>query len=283
MVCSFVKHSGAMLSSSTQIPNCSVPTTMNHDGLHHPLSQFDLHGYHPSPNLSDDENYMDIVMIMTRSSMLRQGSMGCILVRQRRDDEQEQSSDLLERIIAASTNTSIFKSGDSDIHAEINVIGQVAKQQQLHLLQQSTPNSMQKATTPINDNSIISTQDSTAYITMPPCNKCFGALYASGIKRIVSRKQYRTALLDASTKLGIEMVCLTKQEVDDQRLRLDQLFYNAGLEGNVLDQEAVRIRRKQRKEDKHTRKKMKKIVAKGSNIGNTDDKVWMAVSNVSLV
>ena len=216
MVSSFAKHHGAMLSSSaTQTPNYSVPTMINHDRLHHPLSQFDLHGYHPSPNLSDDENYMDIVMIITRSSILRQGSMGCILVGHKRDDEQDQSSELLDRIIAASTNTSIFNSGESDIHAEINAIGQVAKQQQLHLLQQTT------------------TQGATAYITMPPCNRCYGALYASGIKRIVTRKQYRKALLEASTKLDIEMVCLTKQQVDDQKLRLDTLFCNAGLEGNV--------------------------------------------------
>lgn len=234
MVSSFAKHHGAMLSSSaTQTPNYSVPTMINHDRLHHPLSQFDLHGYHPSPNLSDDENYMDIVMIITRSSILRQGSMGCILVGHKRDDEQDQSSELLDRIIAASTNTSIFNSGESDIHAEINAIGQVAKQQQLHLLQQTTHNnSMQKPTTQTN-NPLISTQGATAYITMPPCNRCYGALYASGIKRIVTRKQYRKALLEASTKLDIEMVCLTKQQVDDQKLRLDTLFCNAGLEGNV--------------------------------------------------
>ena len=94
---------------------------------------------------------MDIVMIITRSSILRQGSMGCILVGHKRDDEQDQSSELLDRIIAASTNTSIFNSGESDIHAEINAIGQVAKQQQLHLLQQTTHNnSMQKPTTQTN-------------------------------------------------------------------------------------------------------------------------------------
>lgn len=174
--------------------------------------------------------------------------MGCILVRQKKDDEQDQtSSDLLDRIIAASTNTSIFNSGESDIHAEINAIGQVAKQQQQHLLQQTTHNSMQQPTTQTNDNSIISTQGATAYITMPPCNRCYGALYASGIKRIVSRKQYRKALLEASTKLDIEMVCLTKQQVDDQKLRLDALF------SNVLHQEIFMRRRKQRKEDKHTR------------------------------
>ena len=62
MVSSFAKHHGAMLSSSaTQTPNYSVPTMINHDRLHHPLSQFDLHGYYPSQNLSD---VMKIIWIL---------------------------------------------------------------------------------------------------------------------------------------------------------------------------------------------------------------------------
>ena len=66
----------------------------------------------------------------------------------------------------------------------------------------------------------------TAYITMPPCNNCFGALYSAGINRIVTRKPYRPVLIEAASHLGIEMKSLTKDEFDNQKVRLAEFFSN---------------------------------------------------------
>ena len=194
-----------------------------------PLSKFNMYGYVPSPSLSEDENYMDIVMIITRSSLLRQGSMGCILVRPiaEEDDGCNHTDHIFNRVIAAANNSSIFKQGDSDVHAEVNALGQVAKSQS----QQSTMNC-------------------TAYITMPPCNNCFGALYSAGIKRIVSRKPYRQALLEAASHLGIELKSLTKDEFDNQKVRLAEFFSNDtddNVNMNMKHQEVI-IRRRQKKD-----------------------------------
>lgn len=227
-----------------------------------PLSPYEhyLTIYQSCPNLSEDENFMDIVMIITRTSKLRQGSMGCIIVKPSTQDmpadttncndaenktrknatiddattapEANNHTDyILGRIIAAATNTSLFKEGDSDVHAEINAIGQVAKQifaQQSHDTQ--TTNGIANSQTHQQTKhptmqSMASTLGATAYITMPPCKKCFGALYASGITRIVSRKPAPQSLLgDAAEKTGIEMGSLTREQGEKQRERLDYLF-----------------------------------------------------------
>ena len=194
------------------------------------LSKFDFPiGYMPSNELSDDENYMDMVMIITRSSKLRQGSMGCILVRPSRamtshDDsvdgagrriggegDVDRRDALYDGIIAASTNTSLFRRGDSDVHAEINAIGQVA--------------AAEHATSTVATTSSITTFGATAYITMPPCKNCFGALHASGIRRIVSRVgPSQASLVGVARGVGIEMSSLTREQSTDQRTRLDELY-----------------------------------------------------------
>ena len=207
-----------------------------------PLSKFNMYGYIPSQSVSEDENYMDIVMIITRSSLLRQGSMGCILVRSTAEEEDgsNHTKYIFNRIIAAANNSSIFKAGDSDVHAEVNALGQVAKSQ----AQQSTLNC-------------------TAYITMQPCNNCFGALYSAGIKRIVTRKPYRQALLEAASHLGIEMKSLTKDEFDNQKVRLAEFFSNDtddNVNMNMKHQEVIR-RRRQKKDG----------ARKTTNIATKDD------------
>jgi tRNA(Arg) A34 adenosine deaminase TadA len=266
-----------------------------------PLSKFELRGYRPSAVLSDDENYMDIVMIITRSSMLRQGSMGCVLVRPNvaadgerqvaNDDSQQHDDrgicDILGRIIAAATNTSLFRHNDSDVHAEINAIGQVAKRNNLVQTHESAHD--------------YSTQGATAYITvsatfasggdvemischltsrlymkllhlvvsnqMPPCKNCFGALYASGIKRIVSRMEHPGILRKAAREVGIDMSSFTHQQLTDQKVRLDRLFARGSVDNELLkkskctsvdanhtDTDEILNRRKQRKEVKLARK-----------------------------
>lgn len=169
-----------------------------------PLSSFDLHGYKPSPDISEDITYLDLVLIITRTSAkLRQGSMGCLIVRPVDQDvlqNKGEAKQLYSRIIAASNNSSLFTPGCSDVHAEINAIGQIAQSKQ-H-----------------------TTQGATVYITMPPCSRCFAALHASGIKRIVSRKKTHDKLLQAASKFGIEMLHLTQKENQDQIERINALF-----------------------------------------------------------
>jgi len=224
--------------TATTVDNTTTSThIIQHDN---PLSKFDMYGYQPSPTLSEDENYMDIVMIITRSSLLRQGSMGCILVRQpaaaEEDNNNHTDHNIFNRVIAAAINSSIFKQGDSDVHAEINALGQVAKSK---------------------SKSQESTMNCTAYITMPPCNNCFGALYSAGIKRIVTRKPYRQALLEAASHLGIEMQSLTKDEFDNQKVRLAELFSNDtddNINKNMKKHQEVIRRRRQKKDEKRARR-----------------------------
>jgi len=271
-----------------------------------PLSKFELRGYRPSAVLSDDENYMDIVMIITRSSMLRQGSMGCVLVRPNiaadgerqvaSDDSQKHDDsgirDILGRIIAAATNTSLFRPNDSDVHAEINAIGQVAKRNNLVQTHESAHDcSAQGATAYItvsatfasgfrSDVEMISCHlTSRLYLKllhlvvsnqMPPCKNCFGALYASGIKRIVSRMEHPSILRKAAREVGIDMSSFTHQQLTDQKVRLDRLFARGSVDNELLkkstctsvdanhtDTDEILNRRKQRKEVKHARKMAK--------------------------
>lgn len=160
--------------------------------------------------------------------------MGCILVRPivTADDGEDQRgganvepshqqvdcNNFFERIIAAATNTSLFKPNDSDVHAEINAIGQVAKRTHAS----SLFNSAERNTT----------QGAIAYITMPPCRRCFGALYASDISRIVSRVEHPSILRTAAQEVGIDMVCLTPQQLADQRVRMDLLFARRNTDGD---------------------------------------------------
>jgi tRNA(Arg) A34 adenosine deaminase TadA len=165
----------------------------------HPLEAFNTYDWHPHSTLSDDENYMDLTLLVTRSSKLKHGSMACILVQNPLgEDSVERSLEYFtNRIVSVANNQAFYKENESDIHAEIAAIGQAASRGQV-------------------------TKDCTAYITMPPCRNCFGALFCAGVQRIVSRHESR--LLEFAMPLGIEMVHLPDK--DGQRLRT-QAFVQA--------------------------------------------------------
>lgn len=236
-----------------------------------------MYGYRPSLNLSDDENYMDIVMLITRNSMLRQGSMGCILVQpntaqidrvavdvdidntdntthqnvvQDANTSDHYTNYIFNRIIAAANNTHLFSSNESDIHAEINAIGQVAKRQHYT----ATDNGIQSTSS--------TTLSATAYITMPPCKKCFAALYTCGIQRIVTRKPYHKHLIETASNVnvGIELVSLSKEQFDNQKERMNDFFLarRVNNDTNIImsNRREILRRRKQRKDNERARKMM---------------------------
>lgn len=159
------------------------------------LRQYNLYGWIRNKNRTNDENYMDIVMLITRSSHTRGGSMGCIIVK---DYKSQNDDEFYRSVIAASTNKSLYRPNDSDIHAEISAIGQCAQ------------------------NGIM-TEGSTIYITMPPCKKCFGAIVSAGITRVVSSKKCTDDVKEAAKSNHIELVNMFEY-TELQRMRLNQLI-----------------------------------------------------------
>lgn len=149
----------------------------------HPIfNGFQVHGWIPDPTLSENENYMDMIMLLTRNSKCRQGHMACALVRPEESDPSSSSS-LLDRIVTIANNTSVYREFDSDNHAEINAICEAAK--------------TGKATI-----------GCTIFITMPPCKRCFGAIIAAGIRRIVSTRTVLEPIATISKDRKVELVVM---------------------------------------------------------------------------
>jgi deoxycytidylate deaminase len=189
------------------------------------LSSFPTYGWRPDPSLSDDVNFMDLVLIITRTSQLLQGSMACILVRHKTTstpvDESTTtttatSADQLnmrleDAILSIATNQWFYKENESDIHAEIVALGQAARAGR-------------------------STDRCTAYITMPPCKRCLAALYTAGITRIVSRYPTPQNFRHAAETRGVEFVDLPIHVQQEQRARIDALILtHSEEEGNTLE------------------------------------------------
>lgn len=168
------------------------------------LKDHETYGWEPNPDLSADENLMDLCMIVTRSSKLKQGSMACILVR-----EDTKVESLADSILAISNNRPLFSKKDSDIHAEIAALGDACRR--------GTP-----------------TENATAYITMPPCTRCFAALTASGIKRIVTRYGPPQKIQDAAARNNMEWVAISNHK--EMMMRVNALCNGTGDKKRTRDE-----------------------------------------------
>jgi len=200
------------------------------------LKQYNLFSWEPDGSRSPDENYMDIVMFLTRSSQLRQGSMGCIIVKpdqsrqsdQSKKDEGFDKAEFFNSIIGASTNQSLFNHNDSDIHAEIATLGECLQHGR-------------------------STKDCTIFITMPPCKRCFGAIVSAGIKRIVSNRDFPEIIQDGAKARNIELVSMDSALCYEQQNRINNLIR---LESSAGETSSVSEERKRRKDERKRRKKI---------------------------
>jgi len=161
------------------------------------LKGYELYGWQLDTRLSTDENFMDLCMIITRSSKLKQGSMACILVNER--DDLIPNADACDAIISVANNRPLFSECDSDIHAEIAALGEACR-------------------------SGTRTQNATAYITMPPCKKCFAALTVAGIRRIVTRYDPTQKIRETAVKNNIEFIKLSNHT--EQMTRINTLVYD---------------------------------------------------------
>ena len=163
------------------------------------LKGYELHGWLPDTLLSTDDNFMDLTMIITRSSKLKQGSMACILVNEANESEElPRTIDVRDTIISVANNRPLFSDCDSDIHAEIAALGEACRNG-------------------------ISTQGASAYITMPPCKRCFAALTVAGIRRIVTRYDPTQKIKEAARKNNIEFIKIANHA--EQMARINSLIY----------------------------------------------------------
>ena len=241
------------------------------------LAPFNLYGWQPDPTLSDDENFLDIVLLLTRSSTCKtSGRVACILVDTAlmpRPTANEGSKSgcaqggpngesvakleqrLFSCIVGAATNRPLFAPTDSDIHAEISCLGQAC-------------------------NSRHAVRGCTAYITIHPCKRCFAALVAFGVGRIVSRQMPPKQIVDCAHGNGIEVAELTKDMNRSQMKRINELVAAASGDDAEGDRQAWKTdgelmeyvaRRKKWREQKRQEKKMASDSSRQGQEETTDD------------
>ncbi|CAE7198107.1 comEB [Symbiodinium natans] len=149
-------------------------------------------GWTPLEELSGDSNGIDLALLLARNSSCKAGSMGCAI------------ADKSGRIIAGHVNGPVWepnaKRPASDLHAEVNAVGRCAR--------------LGRAT-----------EGSSVYVTMPPCKRCFMALIAAGVRRIVTRKEFLTQdskdIQTAARRLDIAVKVVS--DTAERRERLDKL------------------------------------------------------------
>jgi deoxycytidylate deaminase len=205
------------------------------------ISSFDIYDWKPSPEITVDENYLDLACMVCRASVCIQGLMGCVFVRaggdggDRKQQQQQQQQQVdptsstppqplewyLSNIVSCSVNTPFYKPLTSDLHAEINSISHCSKRG-------------------------IATAGCTAYITMPPCKDCFQALWVAGVRRIVSRQRPCEAVQTAMA----EMSDLTMVDIRDTPESLARRADVVTRSGRGKSREQVENERKRRKEYK---------------------------------
>ena len=185
IIVNIVNINGRSLKTNTH----EIPTM---SGL---LKGFELHGWQPDRRLSTDENFMDLCMIVTRSSKLKQGSMACILTNDSEEDLTTKK-DACDVIISVANNRPLFSECDSDVHAEIAALGEACRHGR-------------------------KTLGATAYITMPPCKKCFAALTVAGIRKIVTRYDPPQKVRDTAVRNSIEFIKISNHT--EQMARINTL------------------------------------------------------------
>jgi tRNA(Arg) A34 adenosine deaminase TadA len=121
--------------------------------------------------------------------------MACILVRDGNNNSHNEvpssSTSVDKDIISVANNMPLFIENQSDIHAEVAVIGAACKRG-------------------------LSTDKMTAYVMMPPCKQCFGLLVAASLKRIVTRHDPPQLLKDVAIKHNISFVTMSNHTPEQQ-------------------------------------------------------------------
>ena len=278
-----------------------------------PLASFQLYGWEPQPTLSIDDNFLDLLVLVTRNSECRGAHMGCIISRPfgclslmtntttsqnngshqdnasqqqhttdshsrktllpaeedgKRTLEQQQDNNektettatttpntigdppsysqlllselegeedsFFQSIVSVANNMPLYKPNSSDVHAEVTALGQCAKMG-------------------------ISTQGCTAYITMPPCKTCLGALVMAGIHRIVTLRPSPQYLITIGHKHQIQVSGIT-DKTSERKDRIENYVTQYHDKHGIDPRTEITRLREQRKVEKQERQKKRKLI-----------------------
>merc|ERR1712150_139875 len=99
-----------------------------------------------------------------------------------------------------------------------------------------------------------STENCTAYITIPPCKRCFAALVTFGIKRIITRKQSPKLIRDTAARHGIQVENFSWEMNRRHMERINQLVNTDKTDKELMEiAEQNRIGRQNRKLEKQNK------------------------------
>lgn len=221
------------------------------------LTPYNLYEWKPDISLTDDENYMDLVLLLTRHSADNQTTQrhcASLLVDPtlvvdgscQLDDSHSNAGNEIQQlefqhriygnIIGAATNQPLFSPADSDIHAEIACLSQACR----------------------NHNS---TKNCIIYITIPPCKRCFAALVIFGIKRIVSRQLPPALIVKTAEQNAMEITSFSQEMNRQQMKRINELVNPERTDKELMN---IVCQRKQWREAKRLERKNNKSLKKGS-------------------
>lgn len=125
-----------------------------------PSATISRNGWEWEAALSVDENYMDLAFLLAKASSAS-GRVGCVLVRGVADCGMSHSPSQSGDVIVCGVNTGLFTPMQADCHAEANAVAESATHGW-------------------------ALRGATAYVSKPPCDRCFALLAVNGVARIVT-------------------------------------------------------------------------------------------------
>ena len=125
-----------------------------------PSSSISRNGWEWDAALTVDENYMDLAFLIAKSSSAS-GRVGCVLVRGVAACGTSRSRAQSGEIVVCGVNSGLFVPMQADCHAEANAIAESAAH--------GWP-----------------LRGATAFVSKPPCDRCFALLAVVGVARIVT-------------------------------------------------------------------------------------------------
>mmetsp|Transcript_1614 Transcript_1614/g.1757 ORF Transcript_1614/g.1757 Transcript_1614/m.1757 type:complete len:290 (-) Transcript_1614:13-882(-) len=244
-------------------------------------TRFELHGWQPDPSISDDENYMDLVLLVTRNSICLQGYMGCVIVNPNLSSTPDESCNSMPPILSSvaspqkcqqvqqqqvqqqeqdleeeSSSQTHSKPFEERIHRDI-----IGASTNLPLFTQfdSDIHAEIGALGQCNQYGNV-TKGSIAYITMSPCKRCFAALLSAGVTKIVTQQRHPEVILRTAGERGITMVDMGIEYKASAFARIEHLIQRRNGKTDISEEERKELlfeRRKRRKEQRQAKKKAK--------------------------